>query len=1051
MKKMRTFKISIAFLLGMIIHYHANSCTTLSGSYTIDSSQPASATNFQSFTEAVSELMTCGVSGAVLFTVAPGVYYEQVIIGNVPGSSAVNTISFDGINPETTKITFSQTVSAQRYTIRLDGAKYVTLKNLAVDAGSGLFGWAFHITGGAEHINLHNNIISTNFLPFTGNPAAGFGTNFSSIVASASATATTGQGINVNHIDIYQNTIQGGSVGVSIIGRNDLYAEGITIRENTFKDQTNLMTFLNFTSAPEISGNKYTGSKFNSYINSPTAISVTNSGGGVKIFKNTIRYIGRIGIGLSNYAGTVNTPALIYNNTVKQMIATSSTGGIDISNSAYVNIWHNSIDIDKYNRPMRITGTSADIDIRNNTFAQMVGYSGWTTAPMVIEDITGISYLDYNNYFSTTINIAIIGQDKIPDLLSLKQYMSSYGFDQNSISVDPQYNRMLVPYGPNLSGMGTHLAGVATDLNGNVRNTIPSIGAYEVLPKNYDVGVTAIISPVNKDFGGLNTVRVEVTNYGSSPLVNIPVTVNISGTTVGSVSGVVPGTLLWGQKAEVDLGSFNFSAGDYELNAFTTLTNDEDNENNNKSKSLFFHALVGLPVVDDQVICAGNSAEFTLTGFDSYKWYDDANNFISSDNPFNTGSLNESTTYRVEGFIHTEDTLENTAWSITSCSAQVFELAAAPAYNLKLTSMDINYNFFSANTATNFVYIYLVNKPYSQIVESDYQNISPIVTMYPLQTEVSNIEGISPFINVPLPDIIIPAGSAVTMIMEGNYRLLQRSQPLEDNYLKLTPKEGYCTFNSLAVLRGSFYYEATSHATAATEVTAVVSTLDVGEDKIAYLGYAPMECVNLSASGTFVNDPASSLSWSHGAAGSSVTVCPSATTDYTVTLTDAYGCVLTDVVTVCTVDVTCANGIKICRKAGNSGMYKNLCVPAVSVAQHLASGAELGDCNLSTSCNPAARINPGLISHIQETELNIFPNPVRNSGTLEIIAYEEGLLTAELYSVTGQFMEILFTGQTEPGILQSVNFNTSHLANGNYVVKISSPSEVMQKRIFVSN
>src|ERR1044072_515918 len=96
--------------------------TQLSGSYTIDSSVAASTTNFKDFNSAVTYLTgpgvrtdggpansaPFGVSGAVVFTVAAGTYTEQVVLtGQVPGTSPLNTITFDGVDASTRILTGS--------------------------------------------------------------------------------------------------------------------------------------------------------------------------------------------------------------------------------------------------------------------------------------------------------------------------------------------------------------------------------------------------------------------------------------------------------------------------------------------------------------------------------------------------------------------------------------------------------------------------------------------------------------------------------------------------------------------------------------------------------------------------------------------------------------------------------------------------------------------------------------------------------------------------------------------------------------------------------
>ena len=67
------------------------------GTYTINPALPPGGGNYQTMAAAVNAL-SCGISGPVIFNVAPGSgpYNEQVIIPPVGGTSAVNTVTFYG-------------------------------------------------------------------------------------------------------------------------------------------------------------------------------------------------------------------------------------------------------------------------------------------------------------------------------------------------------------------------------------------------------------------------------------------------------------------------------------------------------------------------------------------------------------------------------------------------------------------------------------------------------------------------------------------------------------------------------------------------------------------------------------------------------------------------------------------------------------------------------------------------------------------------------------------------------------------------------------------
>src|SRR5690606_41757915 len=160
----------------------------LNGVYTINSANPTGGSNFQSFSDAAARLGTCGINGPVTFNVEPGSgpYTEQVVIPAIAGSSATNTVTFNG-NNET--ITFAPTVSAERYIMKLDGADYVTIKNLNIVAASGsTYSWGVHLTNGANRNRIEGCTIDNTNVTSTAQSNSG------GVVASGSATVVTTDG-----------------------------------------------------------------------------------------------------------------------------------------------------------------------------------------------------------------------------------------------------------------------------------------------------------------------------------------------------------------------------------------------------------------------------------------------------------------------------------------------------------------------------------------------------------------------------------------------------------------------------------------------------------------------------------------------------------------------------------------------------------------------------------------------------------------------------------------------------------------------------------------
>src|SRR5690606_30028966 len=116
---------------------------------------PASPTNFVSFNEAYLA-MKCGIGGPVVFDVVPnsGPYNEQLIMEEINGVSAINTITFNG-NGNT--IQFSSDVTGERAVIKLRGTDHVTFDSLIIDAnGTNSYGWGIQLINDADSNTINN-------------------------------------------------------------------------------------------------------------------------------------------------------------------------------------------------------------------------------------------------------------------------------------------------------------------------------------------------------------------------------------------------------------------------------------------------------------------------------------------------------------------------------------------------------------------------------------------------------------------------------------------------------------------------------------------------------------------------------------------------------------------------------------------------------------------------------------------------------------------------------------------------------------------------------
>lgn len=199
----------------------------LNGPYTINPALPASATNFVSFTAAVTALNTGGVTGPVTFDVARTTFVEAT---GVPAITVANPSSFPIVFQEAAPLTpndLSDNPVVQRTSgntattdavLAISTADYVTFDGINVES-SGVatveFGYLVRntATNGAKHNTIRNARIR---LDRSNVNSAGV-LQTSSTASGGGATATTSPG-GVNESNVYENlTIENVYKGIYLL------------------------------------------------------------------------------------------------------------------------------------------------------------------------------------------------------------------------------------------------------------------------------------------------------------------------------------------------------------------------------------------------------------------------------------------------------------------------------------------------------------------------------------------------------------------------------------------------------------------------------------------------------------------------------------------------------------------------------------------------------------------------------------------------------------------------------------------------------------------
>jgi|GEM_PF-6410744 len=533
---MRKILLSIAILVLATLASNSFIYGQLSGAYTIDAAGTASATNYQNFASAVSDMANgtrtdggpvngAGVSAAVTFTVAAGTYNEQVTIPAITGASATNTITFDGVNRATRTITRNSTSSGD-YTVRLNGADFITFTNLTIANTGTNVGIGFQMINQAndntvDHCDINVSVTSTS----------------SNSIGILAGTSATNYSLHANNFTLTNSNVTGGYYGMAFSGPTGTQATGLTVDSCTFQEVRYMVMRLNYVNLTTI-----TNCELHQRNNITSGYAIyLRSCSRFNIHTNKMSQLGSYGIYMSQANFNTNDASNIYNNFIGgDFQGTGTSYGIYISTGREVKIRHNSILVDNPGsgaRGLYLTGSnSVGIEIQNNSFAadnQGTAYAYYITSPNYV------STLDYNNLYSAGSNLAYLSGAQA-NLAALQGVNAA--FNQNSQSGWPNYTSStdLHTFGSPLANWATNIASINTDIDNQPRPLAPDltkdVGADEFVLPPFDLDIASLVSPTVVLVGN-NTVEITLQNNGSNSLNGVPVTLQYS--TDGGVTWTV--------------------------------------------------------------------------------------------------------------------------------------------------------------------------------------------------------------------------------------------------------------------------------------------------------------------------------------------------------------------------------------------------------------------------------------------------------------------------------------------------------------------------------
>jgi len=529
--------------------------------------------NFPDFSTAVSVLQKAGILDTVRFKVQTGTYTEQFSISSYQGQSASRPVIFESMTGDSTDVilTYSSTYN-NNYLVRLSGAPYITFKSMTFKPTNYYYSNGIDISGGSQGVQLLNNRFEGVMNPYFYN-----------------ASAIWSNSDNDDSCRIENNYFTQGNQAIQMYGLGSASPEkGTIIRNNRIENGARDAIYLQNQENLLITGNTI---RLKSNTSTKSGIQVHNARNGMEVSCNNIASSGLYDNGiLVNYDGSTSQTGYVVNNFIALKNNSGSRYGIYSSYSEYLIVGFNSVNI--YGGTASSTYTfrsqyGSDIQVKNNIFCNKNGgYAFYQIG-------SGIVQSDRNDLYTTGTNLGFYTSNRT----DLSAWKSATGKDANSLSLDPLFtaNDNLHVYISSLDSAATPITGVTEDIDKDTRNTThPDIGADEFNSLLHNLGVSAVVKPIDGCDIDTQVVEITIFNYGSLPQSNYSVCYSVDGGT--AVKDTITDTIGPGMTQ-----TFTFSTKHkfatvktYTIRAWTKLTTDQDASNDTATASITNYATPGM-------------------------------------------------------------------------------------------------------------------------------------------------------------------------------------------------------------------------------------------------------------------------------------------------------------------------------------------------------------------------------------------------------------------------------------------------------------------------
>ena len=444
----------------------ANAHAQLSGTYTINSNASQNP-DYVSFSAAATAL-AAGVSGQVVFEVAPGTYEEYVTLNNITGTSATNRVIFRGMGADNQQVVLTSNAGyTSNSTLTLDGPDYVTFENMTLSSTSENTAIVVTLRGGLTSDRFEN-------VRFVGCVSEASNTdNNKNLVYRVS-----GGWMDTNNAFVDCEFVNG-FIGLYYQGVDlTQYNEGLLVENCSFSNQCSKSIYATFTDHVTLTGNTINNS--NDTHTDYNAIDMFRCRYGC-IVENNVMNVNHptkyaTVVKLRPCTGTAAEPIIVRNNIVEFQGASSSwCYSFDNADSEHIYFAHN-------------TGKCSGTGGSGNLFVQKDWEYFYAYNNLLVNETSGYvfrfnvasenRFCDYNRVSFTGSNVGIYAGT---DCATLADWTSTSGFDSHTALCTPQFvgnNDLHITSNEGLM-VANPLSYVTTDIDGENRSNTPCAGADE--------------------------------------------------------------------------------------------------------------------------------------------------------------------------------------------------------------------------------------------------------------------------------------------------------------------------------------------------------------------------------------------------------------------------------------------------------------------------------------------------------------------------------------------------------------------------------------------